>query len=100
MMNRLTGLAFGLLCVLWVIVLPLSLLLAAASFADHPGTVGVVLLKADFFSLPVVCLLAPIAAWIAWKKGARGPAWALAAAPMLWLIPALALSGQVLPAAP
>ena len=54
-MNRLTGLAFGLLCVLWV---------------------------------------------IAWKKGARGPAWALAAAPMLWLSPALAMIGQVLPAAP
>jgi hypothetical protein len=84
-MKRLTGVLFGLLCIAWIVVLPFSILLAAASFADRGGGLGVSILKADFLSLPVVCLLAPVAAWIGWKKGRRRVAWGLAAAPVLWL---------------
>ncbi len=85
-MKRLTGVLFGLVCAAWIVVLPFSILFAVAYFADRPATVDVWVLKANFLSFPVICLLATIAAWIAWQKGRRRIAWALAAAPVLWLV--------------
>jgi hypothetical protein len=84
---RFKAVVFGLACAVWIVALPFTIILAmmAPLLAEKGVTAGSGILVANFISFPLACLLGPIAGWIAWTKGMRALAWALVAAPLLWV---------------
>jgi hypothetical protein len=79
---------FGLVCGAWLLVSPVAAFLAmmAPRLSEGGLSAGVWILMINFFTLPVACVLAPIAAMIARGKGRVRLGWGLLAAPMLWII--------------
>lgn len=92
-MKRWRGVLFGLVCVFWLLMVPVTCFLAVMSpfLADAGVSVAVCALILNFVTWPLACLLAPIAGLIAYKKNHHRAAWIIVALPLLWV--AVAIGG-------
>ena len=92
-MKRWRGVLFALVCVFWLLMVPVACYLAMMSpfLSDAGVNAAVWMLILNFVTWPLACLLAPIAGLIAYKKGHRRAAWIIVALPLLWI--AVAVGG-------